>query len=74
MEVKRTGMFCLNSTLTRQDNIMGGQTTGITMGNNQGEMSIITRVGNFELTDEKAAKIKEVHDRCVAEVNAILEW
>lgn len=74
MKVVKTGMFCLNSTITRQDEITLGQKAGEVMGKNQGEASVITRVDNFDLTDEQTAKIKEIHERYAVEINAILGW
>ena len=74
MEIKKTGMFCLNSALTRQDDITLGQTTGITMGKNQGEAAVITRVDNFELNDGQTVKIKKIHERAVAELGDVLGW
>jgi len=47
--------------------------TRIYMGENQGEAAVITRVDNFHLSDEQAAKIREIHKRAAAEINGISE-
>lgn len=74
METKRTGMFCLNSTITKQGGTAEGQATGITIGNDHVEMSVITRVDNFELSEEQITKIKAVHDHTAAKIKEILGW
>lgn len=74
MKIKKTGMFCLNSTHTRQDENTLGQTASVTMDENQGEAAVITRVDNFYLSDEQAAKIREIHERAAAEVMDALGW
>lgn len=74
MLIEKTGMFCLNSTMTRKDEDTAEQTTGVVLGANRGEAAATTRIDNFELTDEQAAKIKEIHERHAAEINAVLGW
>lgn len=75
MKVQRTGMFCLNSTITRQAESDNEQVAGITITKKDpGEAAIIMRVDNFVLSDEQAAKIKEIHERAAAELGDILGW
>lgn len=74
MKIKRTGMFCMNSTLTRQEEIAVGRAAEIEMSENQGEAAVITRVDNFELTGGQIEKLKSIHERAAAEVKEILGW
>ena len=74
MVTKETGMFCLNSTCTRQDEAKAGQGKLADSDEKLPEAAVITRVDNFPLTDEQAAKIKTIHERAAAEVRNILGW
>lgn len=74
MVTKETGMFCLNSTCTRQDEAETGPCIPAEMGGKTPGAAVVTRVDNFSLTDEQAAKIKTIHERAAAEIKIILGW
>lgn len=75
MKIQRTGMFCLNSTIMRQAESNSEQVAGLTITEKDpGEAAIIMRVDNFVLSDEQAAKFKEIHERAAAELGAVLGW
>lgn len=74
MKIKKTATFCLNTTHIRNDEEADKLKTSIYMGDNQGEAAVITRVDNFYLSDEQAAKIREIHERAAAEIKDILGW
>ena len=77
MEIKKTGMFCLNATLTRtdvEDEKHNTEAVSWSQKKNHGEASVVLRVDNFDLTDEQATKLKAVHERLAAEVLEILGW
>ena len=63
MKIEETGMYCLNST---------SSITSADTGENQGSATVIIRVDNLHLSDERAAKIKEIHERAAADVKAAL--
>lgn len=75
MKVQKTGMFCLNSTIMRQAESVSEQVAGITITKKDpGEAAIVMRVDNFELSNDQAAKIKEIHERAAAELGDVLGW
>ncbi len=74
MDTKRTAMFCLNTAMIRHDEAEEKLKTSIYMGDNKGEAAVVTRVDNFYLSDEQAAKIREIHERAAAEINNLLGW
>ena len=77
MEIKKTGMFCLNATLTRtdaKDEKHNAEAVAWSQKKNHGESSVVLRVDDFDLTDEQATKLKAVHERLAAEVLEILGW
>lgn len=73
---KETGMFCLNTTRTRQgEGDEKKETCAIDLMNESlPSMAVITKVENFSLTDEQAMKIKAIHERTAAEVMEALGW
>lgn len=73
---KETGMFCLNTTRTRQDEgDEKKETCAVALMNESLPIAaVITKVENFSLTDKQAMKIKAIHERAVAEVMEALGW
>ena len=76
MKTRQTGMFCLNTTHTLQGEDDVELKAGIVaaMSDDLPSTAVITKVENFSLTDEQAAKIKAIHERAAAEVMDAMGW
>lgn len=73
---KETGMFCLNTTRTRQDKEDETQENCLIDLSDESmpSMAVITKVENFSLTDKQAIKIKAIHEQAAADVMKTLGW
>lgn len=76
MEYIKTEMLCLNTAFVRHDENAKKPKTEAFIGKveNEGEAVFVTRVDNFYLSDEQAAKIREIHERNAAEIRNVLGW
>ena len=76
MKTRQTGMFCLNTTHTLRGEDDAELKAGIvaTVSGVLPSAAVITKVENFSLTDEQAAKIKAIHERATAEVMDAMGW
>jgi len=80
VKIRKTGTFCLNSTIFRQDENEPEQTASENQGEasvvirmNNDEAAIIVHVDNFELSNEQIAQIRAIHERVVLEIAAVLK-